>query len=363
MSEDQDPVTKTEDPTPKRLGDAQRKGQVAKSQEVNHFFMIFAAGVVLVIFGHEFLTDVRFGVLKFLETPHQIDTDPGHLIIVLQDLLSKLIFSLGPIFGLLAIAAIAGNFVQNRPVFTGERMKPKLNKISPLKGLKRMFALRTLVDFAKSLLKLIIVAAVVAFLIWPDRNILPQLVNVETVEILMIVEREALIMIAAVVAVMGFVAFADMYYQKFEHIKSLRMTKQEIKDEQKQSEGDPMVKARIRQIRTERARKRMMAAVPEADVVVTNPTHYAVALEYKPDLMNAPKVVAKGIDSIARRIREIAEEHNVPIVENPPVARTLYAAVELDEEIPIEHYKAVAEIIGYIMQLKGKLRAGRRAAR
>jgi flagellar biosynthetic protein FlhB len=167
----------------------------------------------------------------------------------------------------------------------------------------------------------------------------------------------ALWVVGGTVAVMTAIALLDYGYQRYQHNKQLKMTKQEVKDEHKQSEGDPQIKARIRAIRTQRARQRMMAAVPEADIVITNPTHFAVALQYKMDEMAAPKLVAKGVDTLALRIRQVAEENDVPIVENPPLARALYAAVELDQEIPPEHFKAVAEVIGYVMRLRGKLPA------
>ena len=165
----------------------------------------------------------------------------------------------------------------------------------------------------------------------------------------------AIVLIFATVAVMTAIAALDYLYQRHAFIKQMKMTKQEVKDEHKQSEGDPIIKSRIRRLRLERARQRMMAAVPRADVVITNPTHYAVALEYKMEEMPSPKLIAKGIDELAQRIREVAEENDIPVVENPPLARALYSAVDLDEEIPPEHYKAVAEVIGYVMRLKGKL--------
>ena len=354
MSEDQDPVTKTEDPTPNRLSESEKKGQVAKSQEVNHWFMISAATLLFVLITPTLVTAVRVASTRFLESPHAIATDPGHLIVVLTNLLRELSVVMALIFLALVVAAIAANMVQHRLLLSGERMRPKLSKLSPMKGLKRIFSLRSLVEFFKSLLKIIIIAAVVAFLVWPDRGFLPQLMTIPVVEQLAIIEHEALVMLAAVVAIMALVGGADLMYQKYEHIKGLRMSKQEVKDEQKQAEGDPIIKARIRSLRMERARKRMMAAVPRADVVVTNPTHYAVALEYKSETMTAPRLLAKGVDSVAKKIREVAAEHEVPVVENPPVARALYATVELDQEIPVEHYKAVAEIIGYMMRLKAK---------
>lgn len=176
--------------------------------------------------------------------------------------------------------------------------------------------------------------------------------GMETMAILSFIHKIVVLLIFTVVIAVLVIAVADYAYQKYQHLKKLRMTKQEVKDEYKQMEGDPLVKSRIRQVRMERARHRMMNAVPRADVVIVNPTHYAVALEYKMEKMDAPVVVAKGLDNLALRIREIAEEHDIPIVENPPLARALFASVELDQSIPAEHFKAVAEVIGYVMQLK-----------
>jgi flagellar biosynthetic protein FlhB len=192
-------------------------------------------------------------------------------------------------------------------------------------------------------------------LLWPEWRILPNLTSFEGEQVLNLLLSLSMRVLIGVLSVMTVIAALDFLYQRQQHTKQLRMSRQELRDEYKQTEGDPMIKARLRQIRMERARKRMMAAVPEADVVVTNPTHFAVALKYDPERMQAPILVAKGADSMALRIREIAKEHNVPIVQNPPLSRALYNGVDLDQEVPAEHYKAVAEIIGYVMRLKGKL--------
>jgi len=217
-----------------------------------------------------------------------------------------------------------------------------------------MFSTRAVVEFVKGILKLFIVSIVsVAFILpfYTDITLLP------SIEFILTLERMNLVIIwflAGSVAVMAVIAAFDYMYQKYAFIQQMKMSKHEIKEEHKQSEGDPHVKARIRQLRNERARARMMQNVPDADVVVTNPTHYAVALNYKIEQMQAPILVAKGVDHIAFKIREVAEENDVPIVENPPLARALFAAVEIDEEIPMEHYQAVAEVIGYVMRLKGE---------
>jgi flagellar biosynthesis protein FlhB len=253
---------------------------------------------------------------------------------------------------ILVVAALAGAMIQHRPMITFEKIQPKLNKISPLSGLKNKFSMQNVVEFLKSVFKLVLVASVVVIIVWPEREVLENMITLEPSSINDIVYTMVIRVLIGVVAVMGVIAGLDFLFQKIQFTKKMRMTKQAIKDEHKQSDGDPMVKARLRQIRMDRARTRMMAAVPDADVVVTNPTHYSVALKYQQGSMEVPKVVAKGVDNVAFRIREVAKENDIPILENPPLARTLYAAVEVDEEIHGDHYQAVAEIIGFVMRLK-----------
>ena len=234
-------------------------------------------------------------------------------------------------------------------------MKPELKKLSLLTGLKRMFSSRSVVEFFKGITKLVLVTIVAMALTIPmiqDIALVPEIHLTEALDRMQII---AIQLAMGSVLVMTVIAGVDWIYQKYMFTKQMRMSKQEVKDEHKQAEGDPHVKARIRQLRTQRAQQRMMARVPEADVVITNPTHYAVALKYKMGEMPAPILIAKGVDSLALRIREVAEESEVPIVENPPLARALYSAVELEEEIPPDHFAAVAEVIGYVMRLKGKL--------
>jgi flagellar biosynthetic protein FlhB len=211
--------------------------------------------------------------------------------------------------------------------------------------------MRSLSEFLKGLLKLAVVGSIVYFVLTPSVGDLHKLIGMEVVQLLGVMVKLLNRLLLTVFSAMLVIALLDVLYQRYEHIKGLRMSRQEIKDEMRESEGDPMVKGRLRQLRMERARKRMMAEVPKADVVVTNPTHYAVALRYDPQ-MTSPKVVAKGVDKVAMKIREIAAENNVPVVENPPLARGLYASVDIDQEISPEFYKAVAEVIGYIYRMK-----------
>jgi flagellar biosynthetic protein FlhB len=270
-----------------------------------------------------------------------------------------LIGALGVPLLLLAIAAIAGNMLQHRLVWSGESLKPSFSKISPASGLKRIFGKQAAANFAKGLFKLFALGAVMTSLLWPERHRLESMLHFDPTMIMGVIFSLTLRLLGAVVAMLAIVAIADYFFQYRQWYERQKMSLQEMKEEFKQSEGDPQIKGRIRQLRQARMRKRMMAAVPKASVIITNPTHYSVALSYERG-MSAPVCVAKGVDRIALKIREIAGEHDIPIVENVPLARALYATVEIDEEIPVEHYHAVAEIIGYVMGLKRGF-SGRRA--
>ncbi len=364
MAEDgKDDAQKTEEPTPRRLEQARDKGQVAKSQEVNHWFMILAGAMLIGVFGASFAGGIAASLYKFIARPHSIRVDgSGELRELMFETFSQLgMAMLAPVVVILLAAFISG-IIQNGFVFSTETITPKLSKLSLVKGLKRLFSTRSVVEFVKGILKICIVASVIMLLLWPEREIIFLVTSMDPIQFMGALQALAVRVMVGVLAIMTVIAMVDLLDQRQQHTKELRMSKQELKDEFKQSEGDPMIKARLRQIRTERARRRMMAAVPEADVVITNPTHYAVALKYKHEVMDAPVLVAKGADQVAFRIREVAEEHGVPVVENPPIARALYDNVDLDQAIPADHYKAVAEIIGYVMRLKGKM-AGRRGAR
>jgi flagellar biosynthetic protein FlhB len=356
MAEDQqDDSQKTEEPTSRRLEQAREKGQVARSQEVNHWFMILAIAIVFGVFGEPLVDGIGTSLLPFIEHPHDIRLDGGQVRAVLADVGWRLGLAVMIPVAVMVLMALLSGMSQNGLLISFDSIKPKLEKLSLRKGLKRLFSTRSVVDFLKGVAKISIVASVVVILLWPEWRVLPNLASFEARELLNLLQVLAMRVLIGVLAVMTLIAALDFLYQKQQHTKQLRMSRQEIKEEFKQTEGDPMIKSRLRQIRMERARKRMMAAVPEADVVVTNPTHFAVALNYDESRAQAPILVAKGADSMAQRIREIAKEHDVPIVRNPPLSRALYDGVDLDQEIPTEHYKAVAEIIGYVMRLKGKL--------
>jgi flagellar biosynthetic protein FlhB len=281
----------------------------------------------------------------------QISVDGPALPHLFEKIGLELLAAVAIPFLLLILAALAGNMIQHRLVWTVETMAPKWSKISPMSGLKRLFSKQALANFAKGIVKLLLVGAVLTALMWPERLRLMALINTDVGAVLPLTRSLALKQLGAVVAILAVMAAADYLFQYRTWYERQKMSLRELKDEFKQSEGDPTIKGKMRQVRQSRQRRRMMANVPKAAVVIINPTHYSVALQYERG-MPAPVCVAKGIDAVALKIREIAEEHRIPLVENPPLARALHATVEVDQAIPPEHYKAVAEVIGYVMRLR-----------
>lgn len=360
MAEDTDDSQKTEEPSQKRLDEAREKGNVANSKEINHWFMIGAGTLFVTTFAPQTLIDIQRLILPFIEQPDAIPTDLDHLRRIMLSLFGQLLLACMLPIAVVVVAAIACGFVQHGFMASAESIMPKLEKISPLAGMKRLFSGQSIAEFVKGLVKLAIVATVGTMLLSPLIGQLAAITTMEMTEVMALTKSLSARLMIGVLSVMTVIAGMDFLYQRFAHLKKLRMSRQELKDEFRQSEGDPMVKGRLRQIRMERARRRMMAAVPQSDVVITNPTHFSVALKYVSGEMSAPRVVAKGADEVAFRIREVAKAHDVPIVENPPLARGLFAAVDIDEEIPPEHYKAVAEVISYVMKLKRRGLPGRR---
>jgi flagellar biosynthetic protein FlhB len=348
---DQHDTDRSEDPTQKRLDDALARGDVAKSQEVSTWFVIAGGALVLAAFSGSMSAGLAATFKGLIANAHQIPLDGQGLVGVVGRIQREVLTAVAIPIVLLALAAIVGNMIQHRLVWTAEPLKPQLSKISPLAGLKRMFSKQALANFAKGLAKIAVLGTVMFALLWPQRHRLEGLVRTDIVGTLSLTRTLALDMLGAVVAVLAFVAAADYLFQYRQWYERQKMSLREMKEEFKQSEGDPMIKGKIRQLRQSRMRKRMIAAVPKAAVVITNPTHYAVALQYERG-MDAPVCVAKGVDALALKIREVASEHAIPVVENPPLARALHATVEVDQEIPAEHYKAVAEVIGYVMKLR-----------
>jgi len=358
MADDRDDTERTEDPTPRRLEQAIDRGDVVKSPEVSNWFMIAAGTLTLMVFAAPMAQSLQSTFRGLLANSYQLPADGPALTELVKAVAREVLAALGIPMLLLCLAAFAGNILQHRLVFSAEPVRPQLSRISPGAGLRRLFSRQALANFAKGLAKLTLIGSVLAALLWPQRYRLATIVAADPAVILFFVRSLALQMLGTVVAILAVVAAADYLFQYRQWYERQKMSLREMKDEFRQTEGDPTVKGKLRQLRASRMRKRMMSAVPKASVVITNPTHFAVALQYERG-MNAPVCVAKGVDLIARKIREVAEANDIPIVENPPLARALHGTVELDQEIPSEHYRAVAEIIGYIMRLRGAVRTSR----
>jgi len=354
MSDDApDQEAKTEDPSQKRLTDAQKRGDVVKSQEVNNWFMIAGSGLLFSLLAWPMTTGLAGSLKTLLANADEFEVGGPALGNFFNNLaLTILSTALIPLV-ILAAFGIAANLVQHRPLLSLEPIIPKLSKISPLAGAKRMFSRDALVNFAKGVFKLGVVGGVLVAVLLPERDRLETMVTLDPGALLPAFQEMGLKVFGAVLAVVTIIALVDYVYQRQRWWTRLKMTVQEVRDEFKQMEGNPEIKGRIRKIRMERSRRRMMANVPKATVVITNPTHFAVALKYD-RTMKAPQCLAKGADDVAFRIRQLAKEHDVPIVENPPLARALYASVDVDEVIPTEHFKAVAQVIGFVMRMKDK---------
>ncbi len=355
MAEEPDLEDKTEDPSQKRLDDAFEKGNVVKSQEVNTWFIIAGATLVLMTFSGGMGQGLTSTMRGLIANSAMITMDGPSLPRLFEKIGVELLAALAVPFLILMLAALAANIVQHRLVWSTEALTPKLSKISPLAGLKRLFSKQSLANFLKGLVKIALIGAVMVVLLWPDRDRLEGLITTDPAALLPFTSVISLKVLGAVVALLAIVAAADFLFQYRTWYGKLKMSLQELKDEYKQTQGDPFIKGKLKQIRQMRMKQRMSAAVPKASVIITNPTHYAVALQYERG-MDAPVCVAKGVDAMALQIRKIATEHDVPIVENPPLARALHASVDVDQTIPPEHYKAVAEVIGYVMKLRRAIR-------
>ncbi|WP_374575727.1 flagellar biosynthesis protein FlhB [Phenylobacterium sp.] len=355
MAEENDAASKTEDPTPRKLEQAREKGDVPKTADLAPLMAMVAAASVLAIGGGYLARNMISQLLPFIAHPDAIALNGMGGVSVARAAIMAAAPMLGAVIFAAAFAGMAGNLMQHGLMFTPSKLEPKLDKLNPLSGFKRLFGLDGLMQFVKSLLKIFLVG-VVAWLVikphWRELRGLPALDPAAILPLAVSILRRLFFAISALLLV---IAGADYLWQRYRFMERMKMSKEELKEEFKQTDGDPHVKARLRQIRHERARRRMMQAVPDATVVVMNPTHYAVALKYDAEETPAPMCVAKGLDAVALRIREVAEEAGVAVIEDPPLARSLYAAVDIDEMIPPAHYEAVAKIIGFIL-------SGRRSA-
>ena len=343
---------KTEQATQKRLEETREKGQVAKSREIPSV-AILLAGLVYFWFGAPGIIRNITAMMKktFSAVGTQV-VDINTIQSIMVSFLYDLFVIMAPLLLVVTMASLLSSLLQTGFLFSSEAIMPKFSKIDPMKGFKRMFSLQSVMELVKNILKMITIGLVAWLTIKGEVANISPLMNKDIYSIMAYVGKVSFRIIVSTCWVLVVLALMDFIYQKWEHAKSIRMTKQEIKEENKQLEGDPLIKGRIRRLQREVARKRMMAAVPKADVVITNPTHFAVALRYDQEAMNAPVVVAKGADHIAAKIKEIAKKHHVPIIENKPVARLLFTLTDIDEAIPEKLYRVVAEILAQVYRMK-----------
>ncbi|MEY4254797.1 MAG: flagellar biosynthesis protein FlhB [Pseudomonadota bacterium] len=355
----EDPESQTEEPTDRKLGQAKEKGDVVKSADIPQVATLAAITATVAWLGSWMMQSIANSMLPFLAHPDQIDLSGHGTVDVMQRVSMAMLPVLGTIFAVTVISGVAGNVFQTGLMFTPSKLfEGGLNKLNPLEGFKRLFGVDALIQFTKSLIKVVILAIIAWWILKPHAMQITQLAELAPAAIIPLTWDILKGLLYAVLIMLAFGAGIDWFIQRQRFMKRMRMSKQEVKDENKQSEGDPQIKARLRQIRMQRARRRMMSDVAKATVVVMNPTHYAVALRYDPGVTAVPMCVAKGMDLMALKIREIAEEAGVPVIEDPPLARALFATVEIDETIPKEQYEAVAKVIGFIM---GKKQARSRA--
>ena len=343
---------KTEQATPKKREDARKKGDVAKSRELSSS-AILTAGIIFMFFNAKSMTmSLGNNIRKNFSLIPDIMASEDFTIPLIKGVLTDFLLIITPILIVLLIVSILTNLLQTGIIFSVEPLTPKASKIDPIKGLERVFSKRSLVELAKSILKIAVVGSVAFYALKDEVSQMIPLLYQENAQIFALLGELSFKVLVRCCCIIMVMAILDFMYQKWEHAQKLKMTKQEVKDEFRQSEGDPMVKSRIRAIQREIARRRMMEEVPRADVIITNPTHLSIALKYKPDEdMKAPVIVAKGANNIAFKIREIAAEHNIPMMENKPLAQNLYK-FDIVTEIPPQFYQAVAEILAYVYGLK-----------
>ena len=352
MAEDTENDSKTEEPSAKKLSDAKAKGDTAKSADVPQLAALTGAVSVILLAGGWLARDLLAALEPFLAHAGQIDLNGGGAVVIARQ---AILAALPPVVLVMLTSGFLGataHVAQTGFMLTPEKIKPDFKKLDLIKGVGRLFGIDGLVQFAKSATKFIVTAIIAYYVLKPYTGEVINLVGMDVGSLIPEAMKLASKLFMAVLLLLAITAGFDWFWQRQRFMTRMRMTLQEVKDEFKQSDGDPHVKAKRRQIQMQRSRQRMIQAVPKATVVVMNPTHYAVALKYEAGETPAPLCVAKGMDDLALKIRAIAEEHGVPVLEDPPLARALYAAVEVDDEIPAEHFEAVAKVIGFILNGK-----------
>ncbi|RBQ29765.1 flagellar biosynthesis protein FlhB [Aliarcobacter vitoriensis] len=348
MADDEE---KTEEPTSKKIEDARQEGNVAKSMEVAGAVILTLGSVYLIFLSGFTFLEIKKVILYIYSFIGQ-EVDDALYYSLTFTIVNTLLIALAPLFILVFVLSLAGNWMQFG--FIATPLKFDLQKLDPIKGLKNLFSLKKLLEALKLTLKLSIIVGVMFLLFSITYKEFLYMMNKELNSTIQAMLDLTIVFVFTILFIIIIFAIIDFYFTRYYYMKSLKMSKQEIKDEYKNMEGDPQVKGRIRRIQMQMAQKRMMSSVPEADVVITNPTHYAVALKYDNSVNQAPVLVAKGIDFLALKIKDIAKENNITIIENPALARALYDQIELEREVPSQFYKAIAEIFSYIYELKKK---------
>ncbi len=351
MAEETNKDDKTEEPTLRRLEQAVERGDVAKSQELNSLFVLAGGVLCVMLAGGALSRDLAMALRGFFENAHQLQLHGDGLTAVFQHALMAALWALALPLSMLMLAGVGANLMQHKFVFSAEQLMPQFSRINPLGGFARIFGMAALANFIKGLIKIGLVGTVIWVVMRSEQDRLDALTRMDPSSMLPLAQMLVVKLFGAVLAIYAFVALGDYIYQRYTWYQRQRMTREELKQEFKDTDGNPEIKQKLKQIRNQRARRRMMAAVPKASVIITNPTHYAIALKYEKG-MAAPVCVAKGVDLMALKIREVAGVHRVPIVENPPLARALHKVVEIDDEVPEEHYRAVAEVIGMVLRLR-----------
>lgn len=348
---------KTEQPTAKRKSDARKKGQVAKSIEVVTAFLFLGMFYVLKIFAkfmYERMAAIMEYSLVLISSINEGLLEIDYMSKLVPYIFGQIMFTVLPLFAVAMVVGIVGNLIQVGWKPTTEPLKPKFSRLNPLQGAKKLFSVKAIVELGKSLLKVLIIGVVIYNRVKEEMEHIQELLDMELLQAIIYIGNLVVDIGVLVGMYFIFIALVDYIYQRYENNKSLKMTKQEIKEEYKEAEGNPEIKGKIKQKMREASMRRMMQEVPSADVIITNPTHFAVALKYDREKSAAPIVIAKGADHLAKRIKEIAKENNVEIVENKYLARTLYATVDIGREIPPELYQAVAEVLAFVYNLKNK---------
>jgi flagellar biosynthetic protein FlhB len=348
----EDQESRTEKATSKRRGEARNKGQVARSQEIGNVILLLAALLFFKWFGGYFMDRLMVFTQVILENFHRYDVSDVNIQHLFLSTMYTVAQALWPLMLVLMVVGLASNIAQVGFQITTEPLTPKFDKFNPISGIKKLFSVRSLVELAKAIVKILIVGLVGYVTIKNRYADFVPLMDMDVGQIFYFIRHVVFVLIFRIVLVLLILAALDYAYQRYDYEKNLKMTKQEIKDERKQAEGDPQIKARIRRTQLEFARRRMMEAVPEAAVVITNPVHLALALKYEEDDMDAPQVVAKGQRLLAERIKEIARDHDIPVIENRELAQALYPTVEVGDFIPEQFYRAVAEVLSYVYRLK-----------